>query len=83
MTTEEITTILSRRFPDSDKVVFAVTMRDVLRGIAESFGEKALSLAVPELLSAGNEVIAAFSHNLDEREIVNLGLETWKITLSL
>lgn len=83
MKTEEITMILSRHLPDAEKVIFVVTLRDVLRSIADNLGENALSLTVSELLSAGNEVTVAFAHNLDVRELMTLGLEAWKITRSL
>lgn len=83
MTADEITMTLSRRIPHPDQVVFTVTMRDILKSIAGNLGEKALSLTVPELLEARDEVQAVIGHHLDERELINLGLEAWKVTRSL
>ncbi len=83
MTTEEIATTLARRIPDSHQVVFAVTMGDVLKSIAGNMGEDAMALSEAELLAAKDEVRAVFSHYLHERDLLNLGLETWKVARAL
>lgn len=83
MTTEEIATVLASRVPDPDQVVYVITMSDVLNGIAGSLGKDALSLTVIEMLSARDEVRSVFSHYLHERDLLNLGLETWKVARSL
>lgn len=83
MTTEEIATILARRIPDPDQVVYIMTMSDVLKGVAGNLGNDALSLSSAELLAARDEVRAVFSHYLHERDLLNLGLETWKVARSL
>lgn len=83
MTADEITATLSRRIPCPDQVVFKVTMQDILKRIAGNLGVKALSLTVPELLEARDEVQAVIGHYLNERDLLNLGLEDWQVTRSL
>lgn len=83
MTPEEIATILARRVPDPDQVIFVVTMVDVLKSIAGRLEKDALSLTATELLAARDDVRAVFSHYLHERDLMNLGLETWMVARSL
>lgn len=82
MQQEEITTRLSRTV-DTSEAVFSITMETILLAIVQRLGEKALALSVDELLLAREEVRIAINHYLDEREYINIGLDSWEIIRTL
>lgn len=82
MQQQEIITQLSRTV-DSSAAVFTITMENILLAIVQRLGEKALALSEADLLLAREEVKCAFDHYLDEREYINIGLDTWQVVRTL
>jgi hypothetical protein len=58
-------------------------MRSVIAEIVNCLGEKALTLSVEDLHLAREEVREAFSHNLGERNFLDMGLAAWEIKRKL
>ena len=46
-------------------------------------GEKFLDLSAEDLELARDEVKAAINHHLDERDYIDIGLDSWEIVRSL
>lgn len=64
-----------------EDVIFSVTMQDVLKICSQRLDVTNLS---PEDISlACHEVQAAIDHNLDIREYIDIGLDSWEITRKL
>lgn len=82
MNQTEIVSHLSR-LTDPSKVIFNVTMHDVINAIACRIGEDALTLSMEELELAREEVTAAICHHLDIREYIDMGLDVWEVSRKL
>ena len=80
MTPNEIAAIMAGKLPNSHEPVYTVAMRDLLSAIAKRMGDTALSLSAADLLQARDEVRAVIDHYLDEREYIDMGLDTWELT---
>ncbi|MBT1073489.1 hypothetical protein [Pelotalea chapellei] len=83
METNEIVSALMGTLPDPSEVVFAITMQDLVAAIVRRIGEGALMLTPNDLLLAREEVQASIGHNLDEREFIDIGLDSWEISKNL
>jgi hypothetical protein len=46
-------------------------------------GEEALELSAEELELARDEVKAAIEHHLDERDFIEIGLDSWELVRNL
>jgi hypothetical protein len=78
----EIVTHLSN-ITDPSKVIYAITMQDILTAIVRRMGEDSLTLFVEDLQLAREEVKEAIKHNLDIREYIDMGLDSWEIVRNL
>jgi hypothetical protein len=58
------------------EVIYSITMETVLSAIVNRLGDEALTLSVDDLHLARDEVRAAIEHNLEERDYIDMGLET-------
>jgi hypothetical protein len=83
METTEIIAALLGKLPDPAETVYAITMRDLVAAIVRKLGKDALKLTPDDLLLARDEVQAAIGHHLDEREYLDIGLESWEIVRNL
>ena len=79
METNEIIAAVIGMIPDPAEPIYSVTMQDVAAAIVRRLGEEAMLLTPGDLLLAHDEVQAAISHYLDEREFIDIGLESWEI----
>ncbi len=83
MQNNEIVTQLFKLTVNPSEILYAITMDTVLSAIATRLGEEALTLSLEDLSLARDEVKVAISHNLDERDYIDMGLDAWEITRSL
>jgi len=83
MTNREIAALLNSRMGKESEVIFEITLRDVLSEIVKRFREEALSLSEDDLQMAREEVKDAVAHNLDPREYIDMGLDSWEIARAL
>jgi hypothetical protein len=83
MNHNEIVIRLSRIAVSPSEIIYAITMQNVLTEIARRMGEDALELSVKELNQACEEVKIAISHNLNEREYIDMGIDAWEVTRTL
>jgi len=83
MTQEKITGLMKSRLPQSQEPVFVVTMESLITAIVNRMGEQALTLTDIELQQIREEVQAAFSHYLDQREYIDIGLDAWEVVRTL
>ena len=58
-------------------------MQNILSEIAKRMGEDALILSPEALHQACKEVKIAISHNLDERDYIDMVLDAWEVIKSL
>jgi hypothetical protein len=65
------------------EIVFSITMQSVLSALDKRLGKEALSLSVEDLELAREEVKAAIEHHLDERDYIDIGLDSWDIVRGL
>ena len=65
------------------EIVFSITMQSVLSALDNRLGKEALSLSVEELELARDEVKAAIEHHLNERDYIEIGLDSWDIVRNL
>lgn len=79
METNEIIASVVGKIPDPTKAIFAYTAQDLSAAIVRRLGEEAMMLTPDDLLLAREEVQAAISHYLDEREFIDIGLDSWEI----
>lgn len=80
MTPEEIAASMVLKVPDPPEPVYVVSMSDLLSVIAKRMKEQALNLCATDIMQARDEVRATFSHYLDEREYIDMGLDAWELT---
>ena len=65
------------------QVVYELTTENIITEIVRRKGEEALELSVEDLELARDEVKAAIEHHLDERDYVDIGLDSWEILRSI
>ena len=65
------------------EVLFEIIMETVIVAIVRRMGEEALALTPKDLELARDEVKAALEHHLDEREYIDIGLDSWEIVRNL
>lgn len=75
--------IVSQLPVNPSEVIYAITMETLLAAIVNRLGDEALKLTEEDLNLAREEVLAAISHNLDERDYIDMGLDAWEITRNL
>jgi len=80
---QEIVTRLSQTASNPSEIIYSITMETILSAIVHRMGEEALALSAEDLDSARDEVKDAISHNFDERDYIDMGLDTWEITHNL
>jgi len=83
MSSEEIISRLTQLTTDPSEVVFAITYRTILTAIVQRMGIQALSLTPEDLQLAIDEVRAALEHHLNEKEVIEIGLDTFEIVRHL
>ena len=81
MTHHEIVTHLSLTYPS--EVVYEITTENIISEIVRRMGDDALELSVEDLELAREEVKAAIEHHLNEREYIEIGLDSWEIIRDL
>lgn len=81
----EIITLLSEQLTtvSPSEIIYAITMQNILSAIVRRMGEDALTLTADDIQLACEEVKEAISHNLDERDYIDMGLDAWEITRNL
>ena len=79
MTHQEIIAHLCQLYPP--QVVHEITTENIISAIVRRMGEEALELSAEDLELARDEVKAALEHHLDEREYIDIGLDSWSILL--
>lgn len=79
MSNEEIISRLTQLTSNPSEVVYAITNRSVLNAIVQRLGDDALSLTAEELQLACEEVKEAICHNFDERDYIDMGLDSWEV----
>lgn len=83
MSNEEILSRLSQLTSSPSEIVYAITSRSILTVIVQRMGEDALALSPEDLHLAVEEVKDAISHNLDERDYIDMGLDAWEVIRNL
>ena len=63
--------------------LFEIKFESVLAVIVNRLGHKALELSAKDLELARDEVKAAIEHHLDERDFIDIGLDSWEIVRNL
>jgi len=79
MEPNEIIAAVVGKVPDSTEVIYAFRMQDLAAAIVLRIGEKALALTLNDILLARDEVQATITHYMDEREFLEIALDTWDI----
>ena len=65
------------------RVIHSITTENIISAIVRRMGEEALELSQEDLELAGEEVKAAIEHHLDEREFIDIGLDSWDLVRNL
>ena len=65
------------------EVIHEITTENIISVIVRRMGEEALELSAEDLELAREEVKAAIEHHLDEREYIDIGLDSWDIIRNL
>ncbi|MEK6196502.1 MAG: hypothetical protein N2F24_20000 [Deltaproteobacteria bacterium] len=65
------------------QVIHEITTENIISEIVRRMGQKALELSAEDLGLALEEVKAAIEHHLDEREYIDIGLDSWEIVRNL
>ncbi len=69
---------------DQEEIIYAITFKDLYQAIERRLGKvETLTLTPDDLDLAKEEVRAAIEHHLDEREFIEIGLDSWDISRSL
>jgi hypothetical protein len=58
-------------------------METVISAIVRRMGEEALELSAEDLELARDEVRAAIEHHLDEKDFIDIGLDSWELVRGL
>lgn len=83
MSHDEIITQLTQITENASEIIYCITMQSIIRQIVQRMSADALSLSVEDLQLAMAEVKEAISHNLDEREYIDMGLDAWEVIRNL
>jgi len=81
MTHQDIIAHLCLKYPP--EIIHEISSREIYAEIVRRIGEEALGLSAEDLELARDEVRAALEHHLDEREYIEIGLDSWEITRNL
>lgn len=81
MTHKDIVAHLCLKYPP--EVIHEITTENIMAAIVRRIGEEALELSLEDLALASDEVKAALEHHLDEREYIDMGLDSWEIVRNL
>ena len=81
MNHKDIITHLCLKYPP--KVIHEITTENIISEIVRRMGEEALELSAEDLEMAGEEVKAAIEHHLDERDYIEIGLDSWELVRNL
>ena len=81
MTHQDIIAHLCLKYPP--EVIHEITTENIISAIVRRMGEEALELTADDLELARDEVRAAIEHHLDEREYIDIGLDSWEIVRGL
>lgn len=81
MTHKDIIRHLCLKYPP--EVILEITTENIIAAIVRRLGEKALELSAEDMNLARDEVKAALEHHLDEREFIDIGLNSWEIVRNL
>ena len=81
MTHQDIIAHLCLKYPQ--EVIHEITTENIISAIVRRMGEEALELSLEDLELARDEVKAAIEHHLDEREYIDIGLDSWEIIRDL
>ena len=65
------------------QVIHEITTENIISQIVRRMGEEALELSAEDLELAVEEVKAAIEHHLDERDYIDIGLDSWEILRSI
>ena len=77
MTHQDIIAHLCLKYPP--EVIHEITTKNIISAIVRRMGEEALELSPEDLELARDEVRAALEHHLDEREYIDIGLDSWEL----
>ena len=81
MNHQEIIALLCLKYPP--EVIHEITTETIISEIVRRMGEDALELSAEDLELAREEVKAAIEHYLDERDYIEIGLDSWDIIRNL
>ena len=81
MTPKDIIAHLCLKYPP--EVIHEITTETVIKMLVSRMGEEALELSTEDLELAKDEVKAALEHHLNEREYIEIGLDSWDIIRDL
>ena len=81
MTHKDIIAHLCQLYPP--QIVLEISTREIYSAIVRRMGEKALDLSPEDLDLARDEVKTAIEHHLDERDFIDIGLDSWEIIRNL
>ena len=81
MTHKDIIAHLCLKYPT--QVIHEITTENIISAIVRRMGEGALELSPEDLELARDEVKSAIEHNLDEREYIDIGLDSWELVRGL
>ena len=81
MTHQDIIKHLCLKYPP--EVIHSITTENIISAIVRRMGEEALDLSPEDLELARDEVRATLEHHLDEREYIDIGLDSWEIVRGL
>ena len=65
------------------QVIHVITTENIISQIVRRMGEEALDLSAEDLEMARDEVRAAIEHHLDERDFIDIGLDSWELVRNL
>ena len=81
MTHQDIIAHLCLKYPPEP--IHSITTENIISAIVRRMGEEALELSAEDLKLARDEVKAVIEHHLDEREYIDIGLDSWEIVRGL
>jgi hypothetical protein len=79
MEPNEIIAAVVGKVPDPAEVIYAFRMLDLATAIVHRIGEDAMALTLNDILLARDEIQATITHYMDEREFLEIALDTWDI----
>ena len=65
------------------QVIHEITTENIISQIVRRMGEEALELSAEDLEMARDEVKAAIDHHMDERDFIEIGLDSWELVRNL